>query len=57
MRRSDELIAEDFANQTAALDLRHDVVRQTDILLQIDCGLRESEIKIDAVLELSLIHI
>ncbi len=51
MRRPDHLIAVDFADQAGALDLRRDVIRQADILLQIDRGLRQREIIIDAVLK------
>ena len=51
MRRPDHLIAVDFANEARALDLRHHVVRQVDVLLQIDRGLRQREIIVDVVLE------
>src|SRR6476620_3801426 len=51
IRGSTHLIAVDFADQAGGLDLRRDVVRQTDILLQIDRGLGEREIILDAVIE------
>ena len=51
VRGSDQLIAEDLADQAGALDLRRDVIRQADVLLQIDGGLRQREVIIDAVLE------
>ena len=51
MRRPHHLVAIDFADQARSLDLRHDVVRQADVLLQVDRGLREREIIIDPVFE------
>ena len=51
MRRPDDLIAIDFADQARALDLRRDVVRQADVLLQADRGLRERKIIIDSIVE------
>ncbi len=51
IRRPDHLIAVDLADEAGALDLRRDVVRQADILLQIDRGLRQREIIIDIILE------
>ena len=36
MRRSYDLVTIDFADQAGALDLRRDVVRQADVLLQAD---------------------
>ena len=40
VRRSYDLVTIDFADQARALDLRRDVVRQVDVLLQADRGLR-----------------
>ncbi len=51
VRRSGYLIAIDLADQAGGLDLRRDVIRQTDILLQIDRGLGKSEVIVDAVIE------
>ena len=51
MRRSDHLIAVDFADQAGGLDLWGDVVRQVDVLLKVDRGLRQREIIVDAVIE------
>ena len=51
VRRPNQLIAVNFADQAAALDLRRDVIRQADVLLQVDRGLRESEIIVDSILE------
>ena len=51
MRRTGHLIAVDFADQAGGLDLRRDVVRQADVLLQVDGGLGESEVVVDAIIE------
>ena len=51
VRRPGELIAIDFPDQARPLNLRGDVVGQVDVLLQIDRGLGEREVIIDAVLE------
>src|SRR6516164_8065163 len=51
MPGTDDLIAIDFADQAGALDGWRDIVRKTDVLLQIDLSLREREIVIDPVLK------
>ena len=51
MLRSGHLIAVDFTDQAGGLDLRGDVIRQTDVLLEVDGGLRQREIVVDAVIE------
>jgi len=51
VRRADHLIAKDLADQAGGLDDRRDVVRQRDVLLQIDRGLRQREVIVDAVIE------
>ena len=48
---TDDLIAIDLPDQAGGLDLRRDVVRKTDILLQVDRGLRQRKIVINAVVE------
>ena len=51
MRRPGHLVPVDFADQAGGLDLRRDVVRQTDVLLQIDRSLGEREVIVDPVVE------
>ena len=51
MRRPDNLIAVNFADQARSLDLRLHVVRQADVLLQAQRRLRQREIIIDPVVE------
>ncbi len=51
MRRAGHLIAIDFADQARALNRRHRIARQIDILLQADRGLREREVIVDPVIE------
>ena len=51
VRRTCDLVTIDFADQARALNLRCDVVRQVDVLLQADRGLREREIIIDPIIE------
>src|ERR1700744_3571522 len=51
MRRPDHLITVDFADQAGALDLRRDVIRQADILLQVDRSLRQRKIVVDVILK------
>jgi hypothetical protein len=48
---ADDLIAIDLADRARHLDLRHLVGRQVDVLLQVQAGLGEREIVIDAVFE------
>ena len=51
MGRSGDLIAIDLADQARSENLRGDVIRQTDVLLEVDRGLGEGEVVIDAVIE------
>ena len=51
MRRALDLITVDFPDQARPLNRRRDVVRQTDVLLQVDFRLGKSKIVVDAVLE------
>ena len=51
MRRADDLIAVDFADQAGLLNLGDLIAGQIDVLLQADRGLRERKIEIDAVFE------
>src|SRR5580658_9017625 len=51
MRRTDDLVAIDFADQARLLDLRHLIGGQRHILLQTERRLRVGEVIIDAVLE------
>src|SRR5271166_2617745 len=51
MRRSDQLIAVDFADEAGSLNLRRDSGGEIDILLQVDGCLRERKVVVDTVLE------
>ena len=51
VRRSGHLVTVDFADQAGGLDLRRYIIRQADILLEVDRGLREREVVVDAVIE------
>jgi len=51
MRRANDLIAIDLADQARGLDLRQHVVRQTDVLLQHQRRLGDGEVVVDAVVE------
>src|SRR6516225_3811334 len=51
MRRPDDLVAVDFADQARCLDGRDQVARQGDILLQTDRSLGEREVIIDTISE------
>ncbi len=51
MGRSDHLITIDLADQARSENLWGDVVRQADVLLEIDRGLGEGEVVFDAVVE------
>jgi hypothetical protein len=51
VRRTYDLIAIYLADQARRLDLRRNVVRQTDVLLEIERGLLDSEIIVDAIIE------
>src|SRR5215469_2773007 len=48
---ADELISVDFANQARALNSGLNVVWKIHILLQVDCGLRQGKIIVNAILE------
>ncbi len=49
--RTGELVAEDFPDKTRSLDLRLDVVRQADILRDVQLGLFKGEIIIDVIVK------
>ena len=51
VRRPDQLVAVNLADQAGALDLRRNAIGKIDVLLQINLGLGQSEIIIDAVLK------
>ena len=51
MGRSGDLVAIDLADEARSENLRRDVVRQADVLLEIDRGLGEGEVVFDAVVE------
>src|SRR4029077_5290686 len=51
MRRSDQLVAVDFADEARLLNGRDLAAWQIDILLQADRGLRQREIEVDAIPE------
>ena len=51
MRRPDDLVAVDLADETRLLDLRDLIARKLHVLLQAERRLRVGEVVIDAVLE------
>jgi hypothetical protein len=51
MRRTDDLVAIDFADRARHLDLRNLILRQRDVLLEVQTRLHEGGVVIDAVFE------